>query len=113
MIKPKINFQEFLDISSKLEIKIGEIIVSERIPNSKKLLKLTVNFNEDNRIRTVVTNIGGKIPPDALEGLKCPFVTNLEPVEMMGVISEAMIIVGTDYKGDIEIDNYSLGTNLI
>jgi methionyl-tRNA synthetase len=99
MEKPKIEFSEFLEIEKKLEIKLGLILTSEDVPKSNKLIKLTVDFgNED--VRTVVTNIKpelSKIWTDYhtfLVGTTFPFITNLVPVKMMGIESTAMIMPG-------------------
>lgn len=115
-MKPQITFDEFLDIQSKLEITIGRIESVERIPKSKKLLKLSVSFRyDDTETKTVVTNIGDKFTPEELLGLKMPFITNLAPSTIMGVNSEAMIMVGESYSEDIglEVKDYSIGTKLL
>jgi methionyl-tRNA synthetase len=112
MEKQKIDFKEFLEIEKKLEIRVGYIITAERIPKSDKLLKLNVSF-ADGDSKTVVTNIGNKIEPEELFGISCPFIMNLTPSKMMGIISEAMIVVGETTNGKIEIRNYSIGTKLL
>ena len=43
-MKQEISFDEFLEIESKLEIRIGKVTAAERVPKSDKLLKLTVIF---------------------------------------------------------------------
>lgn len=115
MNKPIITFDEYLEIESKLEIRIGTIIAAERIPKSKKLLKLTVAFGPTvtDDLRTVVTNLGEHNEPEFFEGLNLPFITNLESTPMMGVMSQAMIMVGEDMNGGHEFTNYSTGTKLI
>lgn len=113
MEKVKINFDEFMEISSKLEIKIGLIESAERVPKSNGL-KLVVDFwNGD--IREVFTNIGKTYEPDDLIGLTMPFITNLEPVEIKGVKSEAMIMVGksADGRDQIGLDYVGAGTILM
>ncbi len=113
MEKAKISFDEFMDISSKLEIKIGLIESAERVPKSYAI-KLVVDFwNGD--IREVFTNLGKNYEPDDLIGLTMPFVTNLEPVEIKGVKSEAMIMVGTSFDGKerIGLDYIGAGTTLL
>jgi methionyl-tRNA synthetase len=112
-MKTKIPFSEFLEIEKKLEIKIGLITEAERIPKSKKLLKLKVNFGGDNEIKTVVTNLGETFEPEYFVGINTPFITNLEPTTMMGVLSEAMILPGTRLAGDHELDMYTPGTQLL
>jgi methionyl-tRNA synthetase len=113
MSKENITFDEFLAIEAKLEIQIGSIDAAERIPKSKKLLKLTVNFGEGSENRIVVTNLGEHHEPEFFEGLHLPFITNLEPTTMMGVASEAMIMVGTHLNGDLDFSNHLVGTKLM
>ena len=116
--KDKISFDEFLAIESKLDIRIGQIVAVERVPKSKKLLKLTVIFGtEDTEEKTVVTNLGDKYEDEQdLSGLIAPFIVNLEPVTMMGITSEAMIVAGTSYdNGSLQLGlfNMGLGTKMI
>ena len=99
-MKDKIEFSEFLDIQSKLEIKVGKIKTVTDVPKSDKLIKLEVDFGED-ELRIVVTNIKpslGENYVDKLEGYSLLFITNLKPVKMMGIESTAMIMPG-------ELDN--------
>jgi len=113
MSKELIEFSEFLEIEKKLEIKYGQIVSAERIPKSKKLLKLIVIFGiEESDEKTVVTNLGDKFEPEEFEGLTLPFITNLTPSVMMGVTSEAMIMVPTNH-GLVELEEYSLGAKLL
>lgn len=107
--KPEITFDEFLEIEKKLEIRIGIIVEAERIPKSKKLLKLTVSF-EPRVITpfadtiTVVTNIGDKFTPEDLLFNILPFITNLAPVTMMGIVSQGMIMIPEHKDGGLTID---------
>jgi len=79
----------------KIEIKIGEIISAEKLEGSEKLLKLHVNFGEENP-RQVLSGIAPYFS-DAqnLVGKRCAFVTNLEPRPMMGLLSHAMILAAS------------------
>jgi tRNA-binding protein len=95
-MKDKIEFSEFLDIQSKLEIKVGKVKTISDVPKSDKLIKLEVDFGED-ELRIVVTNIKnslGEYYLDKLKGYSFLFITNLKPVKMMGIESTAMIIPG-------------------
>jgi methionyl-tRNA synthetase len=113
MAKEKINFETFLEIGNKLEIKIGMIRSVERVPKSDKMLKLEVSFGDDDR-RTVMTNIGNRINDiEELEMLQLPFITNLEPTKIMGVVSEAMIMVAENENGVIEIKDFTNGSKLL
>lgn len=96
-MKPKISISKFFELIEPIEIQIGEIFSCERVPKSTKMLKLSVNFGEENT-KTVLTNIGEHLGENShvLVGMKFPFVTNLEPAKIMGITSEAMIVVPTN-----------------
>jgi methionyl-tRNA synthetase len=84
-----------IDDFKKCEIRVGEILAVEVIEASEKLLKLSVNFGEENP-RTVVSGIRKYFEdPQTLVGTKCAFATNLEPRPLMGIPSEAMILAAT------------------
>lgn len=77
---------------SKVEIKIGEIKLAEKIPETDKLLRLEVDFAEE-KLRQIVSGIATYCPePNFLVGKKCAFVTNLEPRMLKGFESQGMIL---------------------
>ena len=80
-----------IDDFKKVEIRAGKIISAEAVEGSEKLLKLSVDFNEENP-RQVVSGIAKFIHPEELVGTICAFVTNLEPRNLMGLESQAMIM---------------------
>lgn len=88
-----INYDDF----KKIEIKIGQIVSAEKIPDTDKLLKLEVSFGYEDK-RQVVSGIAEYFPePEDLIGILCPFVTNLKPRVIRGFESQAMILgVKTD-----------------
>jgi methionine--tRNA ligase beta chain len=97
-----------IDDFKKVEIRAGKILSAEAVEGSEKLLKLSVDFGpasaeasagkeEKKDLRQVVSGIAKFISPEELVGTTCAFVTNLEPREIMGLKSEAMIMaVSTD-----------------
>ena len=114
--KEQIEFSEFLEIENKLDIRIGQIVTAERVPKSDKLLKLSVKFDVGlEGLLTVVTNIGETRTPESLVGLTMPFIVNLKPSKMMGVTSEAMIVVGTSLEGQMQVglDYFGIGTKIL
>jgi methionine--tRNA ligase beta chain len=83
-----ITFEEF----KKMEIKIGEILSVEKVPETDKLLKLSVDFKEESP-RQIVSGISAYFPNEKmLVGKKCAFVTNLEPRTIRGLESNGMIL---------------------
>ena len=80
-----------IDDFAKVEIKVGLILGAEIIEESEKLLKLSVDFGEENP-RQVLSGIRTYMALDELVGRKYLFVTNLKPRTMMGMESQAMIL---------------------
>ena len=77
---------------------------------------MTVIFGmEDEDEKTVVTNIGATVEPEFLFDLTMPFIVNLKPTKMMGITSEAMIVVGTGMDGQMQVglDYFGIGTKLL
>ena len=66
-------------VGAKIEIRIGTILAAERVPETDKLWKLTVNLGEETP-RTIVSGIAPNYPDaEMLVGKQCPFIVNLEP----------------------------------
>ncbi len=96
--KPKpIEFADF----QKLDIRVGKIETAERVPKSKKLIKLGVFFGDTIGRRTIVAGIGDHAD-FSVEGLVNQhklFVVNLAPRALMGIESHGMILGAADAKG--------------
>ncbi len=111
--KELISFEDFLQASNKLDIRIGQVLSAERIPKSTKMLKLQVIFGEEEEDElTVVTNIGDKFEPDDLLALTFPFIVNLTPSKIMGIVSEAMIVINHFSLEEVHLDN-RIGASLL
>ncbi|MFC1823123.1 methionine--tRNA ligase [Thermodesulfobacteriota bacterium] len=80
----------------KLDLRIGTIAKVETIPGSKKLIKLTVDVGEP---RTVVAGVVGHYSADQLLHKQVVLVANLEPVKLMGVESQGMVLAAEDKDG--------------
>lgn len=85
--KENIQFDDF----SKLDIRIGTVVTAERIPKTKKLLKLTVDTGLD--IRTIVSGIGEYYEADKIIGQRVSVIINLSPREIKGILSQGMILM--------------------
>jgi methionyl-tRNA synthetase len=86
-----IAFDDFM----KVDIRVGEITKSERVPKSDKLLKLEVYLGELGT-RTIVAGIAKSYDADAIVGQRCLVVVNLAPRKMMGVESHGMLLAGVN-----------------
>jgi methionyl-tRNA synthetase len=86
-----INIDDF----GRIEIKIGKIIEAKKLAESNKLLKLKVDFgNED--IRQVLSGIAKYYNTEDIVNKEFAFVTNLEPRKMLEYESQAMILACHD-----------------
>jgi methionyl-tRNA synthetase len=114
-MKNQIEFAQFLEVEANLEITVGTVVHVEEVPKSK-LLKLTINVGGPEP-RTCLTNIREHLDsPADLEGKTFAFITNLKPVEMKGITSNAMIMPGTEFgksTRQLATVNAAPGTRLI
>ncbi len=83
-----------IDQFDRFDLRAGRILEAERVPNTEKLLKLTVDIGEK---RTLVASIGKAFTPEALEDRTVVVIANLKPVRIHGILSEGMLLAaGTD-----------------
>jgi methionine--tRNA ligase beta chain len=87
------------DDFAKLDFRVGKIVQVEEVPESSKLLKLTVDFGELGE-KTVFSGIKKWYEGKDLKDKNFVFLFNLEPRAMMGAFSEAMIIAAEDDEGN-------------
>jgi len=85
-IKPTASVEDL----HKLDIRVGTIISVAEMPDSKKLMRLTVDLGDHQR--TILAGIKKeREDPSEIEGRQALFVVNLEPRKMAGEISEGML----------------------
>jgi methionyl-tRNA synthetase len=85
----KIDIADF----AKVELRVAQVIEAEKIPGSKKLLKLQVDLGDEKR--QIVAGIADSYAPEALVGRKVVVVANLKPAKLMGVESNGMVLAAT------------------
>lgn len=78
------------DYFKKLDIRIGKIVAAEHIPKSKKLIKLVVDVGDEKR--TLVAGIADTYTANEIIGKLVPVLINLQPITLMGVQSNGMIL---------------------
>ncbi|HUM17242.1 MAG TPA: methionine--tRNA ligase [Candidatus Nitrosotalea sp.] len=84
----------------KVELRVAEVLAAERVPKSKKLLKLTIRLGEETR--TLVAGVAEHYEPASLVGRKVVIVANLEPATLMGVESNGMVLAAS-HEGTVSL----------
>lgn len=79
-----------IDDFIKVELRVGEIIVAERIPKADKLLRFEINLGEE-KPRQILAGLAEYYEPETLVGRKVVVVANLKPRMMRGLESQGMI----------------------
>lgn len=90
--KPLLTYEDF----QKIDLRVGRVLEAEKVPKSKKLLKLQVDLGSEKR--QIVAGIGEHYSPEQLLDRKVVVVANLKPAMLMGVESQGMLLAGSEGK---------------
>ena len=93
----EISFSEF----RKIDLRVGKIIEANAIPDSKKLIKILVDFGAEKR--QAVAGLLKYYKPEDLVGKKCVFLLNLQRRMLAGVESQCMILAAEDEAGNVTV----------
>lgn len=88
-IKEEITIEDF----EKIDLRVVKVLACEPIKKAKKLLKLTVDLNGEER--QVVSGIAMHYKPEELVGKYVVLVANLKPVTLRGELSQGMILAAS------------------
>lgn len=92
-----------LEDFKKIDIVVGKILSAEKVPDTDKLLKLSVDLGELTP-RQIVSGISLYFPDcSVLVGKKCMFVTNLEMRVIRGLESAGMILAVSTEDGKFSL----------
>lgn len=91
--KAAVSYDQF----SEMDIRVGTIVAAEKVENTQKLLKLTIDTGIDTR--TVVSGIAEHYAPEAIIGQQVSILVNLAPRELKGIVSEGMILMAENAEG--------------
>ena len=107
-LKELITFDDF----QKMDLRVGKILEAEKVPKSKKLLKLKIDIGFEER--TIVSGIASSFPdPASLVGQKAIIVANLKPAKLMGIESQGMLLSAGETTLELPIlDSSSLGSTV-
>jgi methionyl-tRNA synthetase len=85
----------------KIDLRVARITAAERVPKSKKLLKLQVEVGTENR--QIVAGIAQQYSPEDMVGKSVIVVFNLEPATVMGQESQGMLLAASDGAGNLVV----------
>ena len=80
-----------IDEFARVDLKLGKVLVAERIEGADKLLKLSIDLGESEP-RQVVAGIAEHYAPEEMTGRQVVVVANLKPVKLRGVESRGMVL---------------------
>jgi methionyl-tRNA synthetase len=83
-----------IDTFVLMDLRVGRVLTAERVPKSKKLIKMTVDVGFETR--TILGGIGTAYEPEQLVDRKVVVVANLAPRAMMGTMSHGMLLCASD-----------------
>jgi methionyl-tRNA synthetase len=90
-----------IDDFKKIKLRTAKILEAERVPKSKKLIKLQIVLGEEKR--QIVAGIGEKFTPEELIGKTIVVVANLQPAKLMGQESNGMLLAVNDESGALSL----------
>lgn len=93
--KETVAYEDFM----KMDIRSVTILEAERVPKTKKLLKLVVDTGIDKR--TVVSGIAEYYTPQEIIGKQVCLLVNLAPRNLKGIESQGMVLMAEDADGKL------------
>ena len=85
----KISIDDFM----KVELRVGQVKVAEKVKGADKLLRLEVDIGTE--VRQLVAGIALAYKPEDLIGRKVVIVANLQPRKLRGLESNGMIVAAS------------------
>jgi methionyl-tRNA synthetase len=98
----RISIDDFM----KVDLRVAKVLTAERVPKSKKLLKLTVDVGFEQR--TLVAGIAEAYEPDTIIGRTIVIVANLKPATLMGIESNGMVLAGSPEGGKPQLVGFDI-----
>jgi methionyl-tRNA synthetase len=86
---PQIAIDDFV----KIDLRVAQIILAERIPKADKLLRLEVDLGYEKR--QILSGIAEWYTPEELIGRRIVVITNLAPRKMRGLESHGMLLAAS------------------
>ena len=89
----RISIDDFM----KIDLRVAKVLTAEKVPNSRKLVKMTIDVGTEQR--TLVAGIAEAYEPEQLVGRTIVMVFNLKPAKLMGIESNGMVLAASPEGG--------------
>jgi methionyl-tRNA synthetase len=89
----RISIDDFM----KIDLRVARVLTAEKVPNSRKLVKMTIDVGTEQR--TLVAGIAEAYEPEQLVGRTIVMVFNLTPAKLMGIESNGMVLAASPDGG--------------
>jgi methionyl-tRNA synthetase len=86
-----------IDDFMKVQLRVAKVLAAERVPKSKKLVKMSIDVGTEQR--TIVAGIAEAYEPESLVGKTVVIVANLQPAKLMGIESNGMVLAASPDDG--------------
>ena len=87
---PQIAIDDFV----KIDLRVAQVVVAERIPKADKLLRLEVDLGYEKR--QILSGIAEWYTPEELIGRRIVVIANLAPRKMRGLESHGMLLAASN-----------------
>ncbi len=94
--KDAVSFEDF----EKLDIRVGKVVVCEKVPKSSKLLRFELEVGSERR--QILSGIANYYEPEELIGKNVLFIANFPQRKMMGLESNGMIL-SAEHNGKLVV----------
>jgi methionyl-tRNA synthetase len=82
-----------IDDFAKVDLRVAQVLVAERVPKADKLLRLEIDLGYEKR--QILAGIAQHYDPEKLIGRKIVIVANLAPRKMRGLESNGMLLAAS------------------
>jgi methionyl-tRNA synthetase len=96
-----------IDDFMKVDLRVAKVLAAEKVPNSRKLVKLSIDVGTEQR--TLVAGIAEAYEPEALVGRTIVMVFNLKPAKLMGIESNGMVLAASPDGGKPTLVTFDQG----
>jgi len=90
-----------IDDFKKIQLRTAKVLVAEKVPKSKKLIRLIVEI--DGAERQIIAGIAEHYEPEQLLGKTIVVLANLAPAKLMGLESNGMLLAANAPDGKLSI----------